>query len=662
MKNFYKIVFFKVFILIHGILYAQSDLDAFIQNNFPVPQSDLNYEDIYENLYQYYTNPLDLNTASADELKGFYILTDKQINAFVEHLKKYGKLLSIYELQSIAHFDKTTIQKIAPFLTIQEKKSPKSLLKRLQEEENTYFLWRISSTLETKKGYNLPDSIAYQGNRLQNYMRFRSSHSKDFSIGFTMEKDSGEKKWNDFFSFHAVLYNKNKFNTIAIGDFRLQTGQGLVLAAGLNIGKGAEPILTTRRSTLGILPYTSVLESGFFRGLAIDYQIVRNTKLIFFHSINYKDASLNDTSVQSLAETGYHRTANELSKKNQVLENTTGLVLRYQKQNTELGINYLATFFNKNLQENDRIYNRFDFSGKNNQNLSFFYNTTIQNFNFFGEIALSSSGGKAFLGGFLANLSDKVQTSVLFRKYDKNYQAFYGSAFGENTQNQNEQGNYWGLKIAFNNYWSLNAYVDVFRFDWLKYLTNSPSTGYNYLARLSYTPSRNAGFYAQFSEEQKDRNADAVPQKAVLPALKRNFQFNAEVSVQPALKMRTRLQMSSLYFNNRLTTGFLALQDISYQHKNIQFTQRFALFDTDDYDNRQYVYEQDVLYTFSFPAYYDVGLRNYWILNYSLGKKIDFWIKYAITSYKNKTKISSGLEQIDGNSQQTIRFQVRYKF
>jgi len=336
--------------------------------------------------------------------------------------------------------------------------------------------------------------------------------------------------------------------------------------------------------------------------------------------------------------------------------------LRYQKQNTELGINYLATFFNKNLQENDRIYNRFDFSGKNNQNLSFFYNTTIQNFNFFGEIALSSSGGKAFLGGFLANLSDKVQTSVLFRKYDKNYQAFYGSAFGENTQNQNEQGNYWGLKIAFNNYWSLNAYVDVFRFDWLKYLTNSPSTGYNYLARLSYTPSRNAGFYAQFSEEQKDRNADAVPQKAVLPALKRNFQFNAEVSVQPALKMRTRLQMSSLYFNNRLTTGFLALQDISYQHKNIQFTQRFALFDTDDYDNRQYVYEQDVLYTFSFPAYYDVGLRNYWILNYSLGKKIDFWIKYAITSYKNKTKISSGLEQIDGNSQQTIRFQVRYKF
>ena len=77
----------------------------------------------------------------------------------------------------------------------------------------------------------------------------------------------------DTSSFHFFLQNKGKWKSIAIGDYTLQIGQGLVLASGFYLGKGAETILTVRRNSLGIRPYSSVIENNFFRGAAATYQI-----------------------------------------------------------------------------------------------------------------------------------------------------------------------------------------------------------------------------------------------------------------------------------------------------------------------------------------------------------------------------------------------------
>ena len=56
-----------------------------------------------------------------------------------------------------------------------------------------------------------------------------------------------------------------------------------------------------------------------------------------------------------------------------------------------------------------------------------------------------------------------------------------------------------------------------------------------------------------------------------------------------------------------------------------------------------------MLYGFSIPAYYSKGIRTYLTLKYSLSDKIDIWLRYAQTSYADKTEIGSGLALIDGN-------------
>ncbi|MCB0381252.1 MAG: hypothetical protein KDD24_08345, partial [Flavobacteriales bacterium] len=80
------------------------------------------------------------------------------------------------------------------------------------------------------------------------------------------------------------------------------------------------------------------------------------------------------------------------------------------------------------------------------------------------------------------------------------------------------------------------------------------------------------------------------------------------------------------------------------------------------YNTRIYAYENDVLYSFSIPAYYNRGTRTYLTVRYKVKRGIDVWLRYGLTHYENLDIISSGLEEIVGNSKSDVKFQVRFKF
>jgi hypothetical protein len=86
------------------------------------------------------------------------------------------------------------------------------------------------------------------------------------------------------------------------------------------------------------------------------------------------------------------------------------------------------------------------------------------------------------------------------------------------------------------------------------------------------------------------------------------------------------------------------------------------LFDTDDFDNRLYVYEKDVWLAFTFPAYSGRGVRHFLLLQYRLSEKIDFWVRWAQTRFTDRDIIGSSGEAILGNTRNDVRFQVRIRF
>ncbi|GIV38909.1 MAG: hypothetical protein KatS3mg033_0709 [Thermonema sp.] len=677
------------------------DLQQFIEDNFALqdPESGANYEDIYEALYQLYLEPLDLNTAGRDELASLFILQEYQINNFLAYRARYGRLISIYELQAIPGFDLETIQKLLPFVTVAEKsihEGDGSLLSRILHEENNYLVWRMTRTLETQEGYTPPtlksDSSytqRYAGSPYNLYARFRVSHIRDFSLGFTAEKDAGEAfAWNpaqkqygmDFYSYHLVLWNKKRFKAIALGDYQIQIGQGLLLGAGFRIGKGAETVQTIRRSSTGIRPFTSVLETGFFRGAAATYELLRLDKgsidLTAFASWQRQDANVQtlgdtldeqtETFISSIQTAGFHRTPTELAAKDAIDEQVGGANVTYKSKDSrlEVGLTGIYTRFGVPLKRTPTTYNQFEFNGQQNYNVGLHYSYNWQNFNFFGEAARSQSGGMGIISGVLGSLTPTLEMALLYRNYARDFHSFYGNALAENSRPINERGFYWGMKFMPFKQLSFAAYYDKFAFPWLKYKVDAPSQGYEYLFRVTYAPTRRISMYAQYREENKEENVpDNDTAMDFLGArIRRNYWLVVRYAAEKYIGLQSRLQFSSFTQNQKTTRGLALAQDINLSYKQWELATRFVVFDTDDYQNRQYMYERNVLYTFSLPAYQDQGYRYFVMLRYNVTRQLHLWIRYAQTRYLNTDTIGSGLEEIRGNRRSELRLQVRYRF
>lgn len=673
------------------------DLDAFIQQLFPVQEEDINYEDLYEVLFQRYRNPLNLNRANRDDLQSLFILSELQINNFLKYRAENGKLISIYELQTIPAFDPITIQKLLPFVNVEEDAvQAQPLLQRIASEKNRYLLIRYNQIPETRRGFTdqATPNQRYLGSPGRFYSRFRVSHAQDFSIGFTLEKDDGEQFiWDpdtrrygmDFISYHAYFQNKGKFRTIALGDYQIQIGQGLLLSGGFSVGKGAETVKTVRRSNIGILPYTSVLETNFLRGGAFTYKMGAFDVTGFYSrirrdgnvqtdldSLNLDRLVATDTS--GLGTSGFHRTQSEILEKGVFLEQTTGanILFNNRERSLQVGATFLYTHYDNpvrlsNSGRKDSIRNQFRFEGQTNYNLGVNFSYNWRNFAFFGEAARSRSTGVAGLVGFVSSLSPSVEFSMLFRHYDRDFHSFFGSAFGESSINTNERGIYWGIKITpIQKKLILAAYYDRFSFPWLRFRVDAPSDGYEVLARATYNFSRRTSFYAQFRQEARDRNVSTSNSSEafapILEGLRRNYLINLDYRAEKIFRFRSRVQFSTFDFDGRTSRGYALVQDLGLDFGKVRFDTRFALFDTDDFDNRQYVYERNVLWTFSIPAYNGQGVRTYFLVRYKAAKNIDLWLRYARFDFLDRDQIGSGGDQIDGDTRSEITGQIRLKF
>ncbi|HAS40837.1 MAG TPA: hypothetical protein DCS93_10175 [Microscillaceae bacterium] len=671
------------------------DIDNFIQGLFSVQDEDINYEDVYETLFQFYRNPLNLNTANREDLEALFVLSELQINNFLKHVSTNGKLLTIYELQAIPNFDQATIDKLIPFVFVRPAGlyiDARPLWQRiLREKESNYLILRYDQVLEEKRGFTPADTNSrgepnsrYLGTPGRMYARYRVSHRKDFSLGFTIEKDDGEQlAWNpgnnqygmDYVSFHAFFENQGRLKALAIGDYQMQFGQSLLLAGGFNVGKGAETVQTIRRSNLGVRPYTSTLESGFFRGAAATYQINR-FELTGFYSYNLLDANVlistdtlsrTEAFIQSFQTSGFHRTSTEINAKGNIGERIAGgnLLFKSKDRNLQVGALFLHTQYSTELRRTDRIYNRFEFSGRENYNFGAYFNYNWQNFTFFGEGGQSKSGGRGAVAGFVSSLAPNVEMAMLYRNYDKNFHSFYGSALGEGSRNINEEGIYWGIKIKPLKKVQLSAYYDRFRFPWLRFLVDGPSRGYEFLVRANYKFSRQIGLYAQYREESQQRNQsnNTTNIDFLVNNLKRNYIINLNYQVPKVLSLQSRLQWSTFQEGGGpVTSGYALVQDVGFKFRKFTLDFRFSVFDTQDFNNRQYVYEKDVLWAFSIPAYSGVGFRNYALLRYRLSRKIDIWLRYAQFSFRNQQTVGSGLEEIQGSIRSEVKAQMRIKF
>lgn len=648
---------------------------------------EIDLTNVLDQLNYYYDHPMNLNTASAETLRSLNLLTDVQVAELQLHILQFGKLISVYELQSLQYWDMSTIQLVLPFVRVDDKLDQLHLTFHDAVKEG-HFEWyaRYQRTPEKKAGYaDVPDSTKqnssgyYLGNADRYYTRLRYTYRTNLSIGFTAEKDAGEQFFNgtqkgfDFYSAHAFFKGGKYLKSAAVGDYLIQVGQGLNLWSGYAFGKSAD-IFSSKKSAVMLRPYTSVDENRFLRGAAAVTGL-GNFSLLTFYSSKLTDGSgisdslANDLEyVTTIDLSGLHRTYSELNKKNQVRETMYGGYLQYNRPRFNAGIAAISQSYSSPLQRTDAAYNQFAFNGTGTTSISGDYNWVVKNVNFFGEVAYSSySNSFAMLHGLMVVLDPRVSVSLIYRNYDKSYYSFYNNGFSEGSNTQNEKGLFAGWKIKLNNAWTLNSYADIFSFPWLKYQVDAPSKGHEFLVQPVYRPNKVLEIYGRFRLQARPKNSTVSDGTItqIENVEQRNYRLNLSYKVNEAFTIKSRLEHVTIDRASEMRQkGWLFTQDLVYRPKNfpMDISLRYALFDTDGYDTRIYSYESNALNVFSVPAYYYQGSRAYVMVRYSFAKIFDVWVKYGTFIYSDRNTISSGPEEIKGNRKSDITIQLRASF
>ncbi len=644
------------------------------------------YSELMENLQFYRDHPVNLNRTDKEELQQLGILDDIRITALLKHLEENGDLLTLEELQTIDGFTPALIRELLPYVKIDEQPLPSlsSMWKMVKNGKHQVTL-RMEQTLEKKKGFMEEDSMSiqnpngrYLGSPQKIYARYRFTYGRYLSWGITGEKDAGEeffkgsqKNGFDFYSAHLFIRNLGPVKALALGDYYLSYGQGLTLWTGLAFGKGSD-VSSVKRNASGIMPYSSVNEGSYRRGAAVSIGI-RQFKLDIFYSSVKLDANIADTNeygetilVSSVSLSGYHRTPAELADKHSLKETMIGGHLSFDLRNLNLGVTAVQSHLAVDLERTPQLYNRFDFSGTDFQNAAFDYSYVFRNFNFFGEIARNKNGALAYLNGALISLDPRVSLTLLHRNYARNYYTFVSNPLRESDV-ANERGIYSGITLKPIRVVSLNAYVDFFTFPWLRYQVDAPSHGYEYLAQVTYTPSKKAELYVRLKETKKQQNVygDATAIDYLVDTRQTNWRFNATYKVSASFSFKSRVEWVKYKIENSASDdGIAIMQDVAYNPMGfpLSFNFRYALFDTRSYDSRIYTYENDIPGTYSIPAYFYRGQRVYLMLNWHVMKGLDVWARVAQTVYANRDVVSSGLDEIDGPKKTDVKLQVRWEF
>lgn len=650
-----------------------------LENLTDADQAETEDDSYLQQLEYFRRYPVNMNVADINELRELRILTDLQIANLVSYRRLFGKFISIYELQAIPTWDVSTLRKLLPFITIASPVSLKDDLAIRFRGGSNSLLFRFTQVLEKQKGFDKSATgTKYLGGPQRLFFRHRYTYKNLLQFGLVADKDAGEqffkgsqKKGFDFYSFHLFARKIGIIQALALGDFTVNMGQGLIQWQSLAFKKSVD-VMGVKRQSAVLRPYNSAGEFNFNRGAGITIK-KENIEATVFASIRQLSANfVADTVnfedyISSFQASGYHRTEAEVADKNSLRQTSFGGNIKYIGNRWHISINGVYYSFSAPVQKLGEPYNLFAISGKNWYNVSVDYSYTYRNLHFFGEAASDKNFNKAFLNGLLVSVDPKVDVSVVQRVLAKNYQAVNGNAFTENTYPTNENGIYAGITIRPAVAWRLDAYGDIYRFPWLKSQVDAPSSGRDFLAQVTYTPNRQVEIYTRFRNESKQANqTDNITTTNYLVQLpKQNWRIQTSFKINPTIALRNRVEM--IWYNEKeenTENGFLAFADLIYKPMMKPFSGvlRLQYFETDSYNSRLYAYENDVLYSYSIPVFFDKGYRYYLTLNYDLSKKTSFWLRWAQTVYRDKNTIGSGLDEISGNRKTEIKLQARYLF
>lgn len=663
MKRYFLLV---IFVLLSVIVKAQ-DSQAWEKYFYQLAEFEdiesSSLQSVYDILCDLDDNPININTATREDLMLIPFLNEKDIEDISAYIYQYGPLKTMGELsmiESIGH-NKRMLLGYFVYIGDPEKESFPSVGKMLGNAHHEIMATGKIPTY-SRKG----DKEGYLGYKYKHNVRYDMTYGDYFRLGVVGAQDSGEPFFAhknsagyDHYSFYLQLKKLGRIKNLVVGRYRVNFGMGLVINNDFTLGKVAM-LTSLGKQSYNIRPHSSRSSSNYLQGAAATVQLSKGLDISGFVSYRKIDATLNkDSSISTILDNGYHRTETEMSKKNNTSQWLAGTNIRYKFKNFYVGATAIYTSLDRSLSpKTETLYRRYYATGDNFYNISLNYGYRNSRISFNGETATGDCGALATINTLSFRASDRLDLLAVQRFYSYKYYSLFSQSFSEGGYVQNESGIYFGANWRPLRNLSVMAYTDYAYFAWPKYQISDASHSFDNMLTLAYTPG-NWAFTARYRLRIKDR--DNEEKTSLIRRVEQRGRVSAAYNAD-SWSLKTQADISKCKYKDD-SFGWMISQYAALRLSDkLRFGVVFGYFNTDSYDSRLYIYEQGMMYDFSFPAFYGEGIRYSLLVRGNITPRLMITAKAGTTNYFDRDKISSSYQQINHSSMTDIEVQLKYKF
>jgi len=552
----------------------------------------VDYEELQEDLMDAAAHPVNLNTATAADLERLRFLTDQQVDAILLYVYEHP-MQDIAELQLIPCLEDYTIRDLRAF--VYAAPAPKDNRLNIKEVFRSA-RHELTLRLDTRNIENYTNDPVFV------HTRYRFHYLNRVQFGLTLKRPAGGTAQEMQYAGYLQLNDMGCFRTIVAGDFQASFGQGLVLANAFHTGRTAY-IMAVGNSEDGLRKYGSTEGNGLHG--------VGATAAFGKGKIKTEISAL--YSLQLPSDTMRHHVLG------------ANLTMRYKR--LKWGLTAVENLYSDTLRPyRDMAYNAHYFRGTRQavMGLNMRYNYGL--FDLFGEVATAQNthwGIGAVVGSRIVP-TQGIGLVLLYRYYSPWFDNTLGYAYSETSRINDENGGYIGLEITRLQHWRWSLSGDVFRFDGVKYgIPYSPSWGYDAIAETAYTPNDRWQMVLRLRAREKAKRG----------TYSARYRFDwGDGHWRLRTQAEANLVADSL---QSLSWGLSVYQDIQYTFAQVPLTLQVRLqgFDTRNWNNRIYTYENDVLYGYANTFVYGQGGRAYLNLRWQIIKQLGLYLRLSETVY-----------------------------
>ena len=584
MKRIYHI--FSILLLCSiSVVYAQSfTLDDILEDIYNQLSEDgeAPLESLQEDLLEIAANPINLNNTNANELSQLHFLSDQQIDAILLYQYQHP-FQEIYELQLIHCLKDYEIRNLLPFVYVGKADEDDKLYFR---EVFHYAQHEMTLRLDAR---NIED---FEGDPMYSKLRYRFNYQNRVQAGVTatMVTDNGRLAIGDRMDYggYIQLRDIGPMKTIVVGNYQANFGYGLVVGSPFKRGKSAY-IQSTATTDEGLKKFSSVGDSyHYFHGLGATARI------------KWADVS----AFYSLRE----------DKKEEAWQHVVGANATARWKKLKVGVTGIETI--KKPTQNSSLKGREigkDVIDKGVIGANVRYNWG--KVDVWGEVAASQGEkwGWGTIMGVRVNPIADLNLLAIYRYYSPEYENVYANALCSKTRVYDEHGGYIGLEYNRLKNWQLSVFGDVWK------------EGYETMAQADFVPQKDYKMHIRLRAKRKNE-IDTY-----------SFRWNT-IWESGQWKLKTQMDGNMVYAKENWSYGWSLFQDVEYRLANmpIVLQLRAQAFDAREWNNRVYMYENDVLYAYSIPFVYGFGGRFWLNARYKINDTFSVYLRVSETIYQQK--------------------------